>query len=165
LPIKSNHFNRKRPSWNKSKEGFNGYKKGYDPEQKKFRSDPPVYQVNEKAISMLKEDKISGHRLSSGMKAHKVATDKLRDLEFDPIEALLMQLDEIDDLLTKEMNSNAPRAMVLSNLINAKTKILETLLPYRYGKAPTITVEDSDQREPIKILLSLDGDTKNEEAS
>lgn len=149
-------FNKKRPGWNNSKAGFSGYKKGYEPKEKKFREPAAFYTINEKAIEMLKEDKIEGSRLSSGMKAHRAATDKLRDLEFDPIEALLSQLDEIDKLLDKELGMSAPRIMVVNNLINCKTRILETLLPYRYGKAPILTVENSESREPIRIILEMD---------
>jgi len=49
-----------------------------------------------------------------------------------------------------------PRIMVVNNLINCKTRILENLLPYRYGKAPALTVESADIREPIKIVLEHD---------
>lgn len=151
-------FNKKRPGWNNSKAGFSGYKKGYEPKLKKFREDPQIYKVNEKAITMLKEDKIEGSRVSSGMKAHRAATDKLRELEFDPIEALLVQLEEIDKLLNKELGMSAPRIMVVNNLVNCKTRILETLLPYRYGKAPILTIENSEQRDPIRIVLTMDGE-------
>lgn len=150
-------FNKKRPSWKNSKEGFSGYKKGYEPKEGKFREPPEFYKVNEKALQMLreKEDKISGHQLSSGMKAHKIGTDRLRALGVDPIELLLAQLDEIDELLKKELATTNPRIMVVTNLINAKVRIAENLLPYGYGKAPVVTVADSDAREPIKIQLSF----------
>lgn len=149
-------FNKKRPSWNDSKQEFKGYKKGYQPKEGAFREPPRFYKVNERAIAMLKEEVISGSKLSSGMKAHRAATDKLRELDFDPIDALMNQLDEIDKLLNKELATNAPRIMVINNLINCKTRILETLLPYRYGKAPILTVENSEAREPIKIILTTD---------
>lgn len=151
-------FNKKRPGWNNSKPGFTGYKKGYEPKLKKFRDTPEPYQVNEKAIKMLtqKEDKISGNQLSSGMKAHRIGTDKLKSLNFDPIEVLLQQLEEIDELLQKELQMTEPRVMVVNNFINAKVRILENLLPYGYGKAPVVTVADSDVRDPIKIILTID---------
>lgn len=149
-------FNKKRPSWNNSAKEFTGYKKGYEPKEKDFRSPPVFYKVNEEAIKMLKEDVISGPRLSSGMKAHRAATDKLRELDFDPIDALLTQMEQIDGLLAKELAAKAPRVMVINNLVNCKTRILETLLPYRYGKAPVLTVENSDVREPIRIILTTD---------
>jgi len=148
-------FNKKRPSWNNSKEGFSGYKKGYEPKLKEFKK-PFTFQVNEKAIAMLKEDKISGPQLSSGMKAHRKGTDKLNEIGFDPIEILVKQLEDIEKLLEKELQMTAPRVMVINNLINAKLRIAENLLPYGYGKAPVVTVADNDVRDPIRIILTSD---------
>jgi len=150
-------LNRSRPGCNTPGANFAGYKKGYEPKEKKFREPFVRYKVNEGAIAMLKDyDEGAGLRRSSGAKAHRIATDKLKELKFDPLEELIAQLAEIDDLLQKEHQVTAPRIMVINNLINCKTRILESLLPYRYGKAPTVTVESADIREPIKIILEHD---------
>ena len=155
-------LNKKSPNCNTPGKNFAGYKKGYEPKLKKFREPKQFYKVNEGAIAMLKEyDEGKGLRKSSGAKAHRVATDKLKELEFDPLEALIVQLEEIDALLKTEQSMTAPRIMVINNLINCKTRILESLLPYRYGKAPTITVESADMREPIKIILEHDFTTNS----
>jgi len=149
--------NKSRPGYHRLGENFAGYRKGYEPKLKKFREPAEVYKVNERAIAMLKEyDEGAGLRKSSGSKAHRVATDKLRELEFDPLEELIKQLDEIESLLSKELAMTNPRVMVVNNLLNCKTRILENLLPYRYGKAPSLTVESADIREPIKIVLEHD---------
>lgn len=150
-------YNKKRPGYSKPAPGFSGYKKGYEPKLKKFRDPAKSFKVNERAIAMLKEfDEKGGYRHGSGAKAHRAATDKLRDLEFDPLEELVGQLDQIEKLLAEELSMTSPRVMVVNNLINCKTRILESLLPYRYGKAPTLTVESADIREPIKIVLEHD---------
>jgi hypothetical protein len=150
-------YNKARPGHYKTGSNFAGYKKGYEPKLGKFREPFQAYTVNEGAIAMLKEyDEGGGFKRSSGAKAHRAATDKLRELEFDPLEELIKQLNEIEDLLLKEQSMSNPRIMVINNLINCKTRILENLLPYRYGKAPTLTVESADIREPIKIVLEHD---------
>ena len=148
-------FNRTRPGWLKSKPDFKGYKKGYEPKTKEFREAFSLYKVNVKALDMIRDsDKPTAPRLSSGMKAHRAGTDKLRALDFDPIDALVDQLSEIEALLAAEMEMTAPRIMVINNLTNAKTRILETLLPYRYGKAPIMTIENTDAQQPINIILT-----------
>jgi hypothetical protein len=150
-------YNKARPGHYKPGANFAGYKKGYEPKLGKFRDPAESYQVNERAIAMLKEyDEGGGFKKGSGAKAHRVATDKLRELEFDPLEKLIDQLDEIEKLLNTELSMTSPRIMVVNNLINCKTRILENLLPYRYGKAPTLTVESADIREPIRIVLEHD---------
>jgi len=150
-------YNKARPGHYKPGSNFAGYKKGYEPKLGKFRDPAKSYKVNERAIAMLKEyDEGGGFKSSSGAKAHRAATDKLRELEFDPLEELIHQLEEIEKLLVTELSMTNPRVMVVNNLINCKTRILENLLPYRYGKAPTLTVETSDIREPIKIVLEHD---------
>jgi hypothetical protein len=150
-------YNKARPGHYKSGSNFAGYKKGYEPKLGKFRDPATAYKVNERAIAMLKDyEEGGGLKRGSGAKAHRAATDKLRDLEFDPLEELVKQLDEIEDLLLKEQSMTNPRIMVINNLINCKMRILESLLPYRYGKAPTLTVESADIREPIRIVLEHD---------
>jgi hypothetical protein len=150
-------YNKARPGHYKSGSNFAGYKKGYEPKLGKFRDPAKAYKVNERAIAMLKDyEEGGGLKRGSGAKAHRAATDKLRELEFDPLEELIKQLDEIEDLLLKEQSMTNPRIMVINNLINCKMRILESLLPYRYGKAPTLTVESADIREPIRIVLEHD---------
>jgi len=150
-------YRKDRPGYYKTGENFAGYKKGYEPKLGRFRDPAKSYKVNERAIAMLKEyDEGGGYKKGSGAKAHRAATDKLRELNFDPLEQLIKQLDEIEKLLETELGMTNPRIMVVNNLINCKTRILENLLPYRYGKAPALTVESADIREPIKIVLEHD---------
>ncbi len=150
-------YNKARPGHYKTGDNFAGYKKGYEPKLGKFRDPAKAYKVNERAIAMLKDyDESGGFKKGSGAKAHRAATDKLRELDFDPLEKLIDQLAEIDELLEKEQGMTSPRIMVINNLINCKMRILESLLPYRYGKAPTLTVESADIREPIRIVLEHD---------
>lgn len=158
-------YNKKRPGYHKPGPNFAGYKKGYEPKLRKFRDPAKSYKVNERAIAMLKEyDEGGGLKRGSGSKAHRAATDKLKELNFDPLEVLIQQLDEIEELLKKELEMTNPRIMVVNNLINCKTRILENLLPYRYGKAPTLTVESADIREPIRIVLEHDFATNDKKA-
>jgi hypothetical protein len=154
--------NRSRPGYQKPGANFAGYKKGYEPKLKKFKDPAETYKVNERAIAMLKEyDEGGGFKKGSGAKAHRAATDKLRELEFDPLEQLITQLEEIEELLIKENSMTNPRIMVINNLVNCKLRILENILPYRYGKAPTLTVESADIREPIRIVLEHDFTTND----
>ena len=94
-------------------------------------------------------------RDSSSKHIHRAATDKLRELEFDPIDHMLAQLQEIDALIEREKLSNS-RPRLLADLIDQKSRILQTILPYRYGKAPIMTIETEDFREPIKIELTIE---------
>ncbi len=150
-------YNKARPGHYKPGANFAGYRRGYEPKTGKFREPFKAYKVNERAIAMLKDyEEGGGFKRGSGAKAHRAATDKLRELEFDPLEELVKQLEEIEGLLAKEQAMTNPRIMVINNLINCKMRILESLLPYRYGKAPTLTVESADIREPIKIVLEHD---------
>jgi len=95
---------------------------------------------------------------SSGLSNHRVATDKLRELDFDPIEKLIEELEDIDRMIAEERSSSSPRWSYLEKLKALRTRILEVLLPYRYGKAPITTVEHEDSRDPIRIILSTEGD-------
>lgn len=95
-------------------------------------------------------------KMSSGLKNHRVATDKLRDLDFDPIEKLTQELEELDEMIAEERTSESPRWSYIEKLKALRIKILETLLPYRYGKAPITTVEHEDSRDPIRIILSTE---------
>jgi len=161
---KRKKYNKKRPGYNTSAPGFSGYKKGYEPKLKKFRDPAESFKVDERALAMLKNyDEHGVLRTGSGAKAHRVATDKLADLEFDPLEKLVSQLDDIEKLLATELAMTSPRIMVVNNLINCKTRILENLLPYKYGKAPVLTVESADIREPIQIVLSHDFSNTNKD--
>lgn len=91
---------------------------------------------------------------SSGLKTHRAATDKLRDLDFDPIEQFLQELERLNDMIDREQNNKNPRWSYLEKLYSLRVKVIETLLPYRYGKAPITTVEHEDARDTIQIVLT-----------
>lgn len=152
-------INRERPYAKKNGPNFAGYKQGFDPKQKKFKDHAKElhYKVNERALAMVRElaEQGQGNRRGSGTKAHRAATEHLKELGFDPIDELLKQLQEIEGLLAKELALGEPRIMVVNNLINCKTRILENLLPYKYGKAPQMTIESEDIREPVRIILDV----------
>jgi len=128
------------------------FSRKFHPLQKKFIStDKPKYSLEaRKALAMVQK--------SSGLSNHRVATDKLRELDFDPIEKLIEELEDIDRMIAEERSSSSPRWSYLEKLKALRTRILEVLLPYRYGKAPITTVEHEDSRDPIRIILSTEGD-------
>jgi hypothetical protein len=136
---------------------FKGYKRNY------FRSkgisvNHRSYKVNEKAIEMVKK-LVSENELlndSSRMKASTAGPDKLKQLDFDPIEVLVKQLKEIDKFILLELEKKDPRVSFIEKMQESKLRILETLLPYRYGKAPSIAQDTQALMEPIRIILQDD---------
>lgn len=153
--IKAKKYKRKRPGASRNSKDFDGYVPGYDGKSKTFKPKFKPFIVDERALKMT-EREADRHSKGSGRKAHRAGTEKLRELDFDPIEKLTEQLEQIDRLLSAELLLQEPRVMVVNNLINAKTRILETLVPYRYGKAPISTIESDDIREPVRIVLTFD---------
>jgi len=99
---------------------------------------------------------------SSGLKNHRVATDKLRELDFDPIDELIRELEDLNRMIMEERTSSSPRWSYIEKLKALRTRILEVLLPYRYGKAPITTVEHEDSRDPIRIILSTEDKTDDD---
>ena len=91
---------------------------------------------------------------STGLKTHRVATDKLRAMGFDPIEKLIEEIEDLDRMIEAEKIAVNPRWTYIEKLKSLRTRILEVLLPYQYGKAPITTVEHEDARDPIRIILS-----------
>lgn len=91
--------------------------------------------------------------MGSAMKAHRIATDKMRELDFDPIDKLVSQLERVEGLLVEELGRSEPRQSYITNLIQTQTRISEVLLVYRYGKAPMVTIETTDMQEPLRIIL------------
>lgn len=98
--------------------------------------------------------------------AHKLGADKLEEIAFDPIDRLVEQLAQIDTILTRELKpmqkGKETRHTAVTNLISAKIKILETLLPYAYGKVPStssIEVNPDETKDPIKVVLTFEQDS------
>jgi len=126
------------------------YKRGWNPFLEEARHPTRNYRADAVAINMTNEIMNKG----SGATAHRAATERLRELDFDPLDRLTEQLVEIEELLRLELGTTPARTSLIFNLVSAKTRILETLLPYRYGKAPVLTIESADIREPIRIILT-----------
>jgi len=142
---------------------FKGYVKKYDLKKKKVKPTYLGVTFSNKVYSMTKEledPEKKGLRSSSGLKVHRDATDKLRAENFDPLEQLISFLAEIEKQISDELVSGSPRSSYLADLAALKMRILESLLPYRYGKAPTVTIEQVDIREPIRIVLE-ENDSKS----
>jgi hypothetical protein len=95
-------------------------------------------QLNTEAINMLKS---------------KTSNTRLEELDFDPIEALVKQLEDVEKLLALEMTygSKSRQAIVAALIVN-RTKIVEALLPYGYSKVVAIEETPKD-RESFKIIL------------
>lgn len=125
------------------------YKDRWNPFRNKFAPDTYDFKQKEKTIKMA-TDLVKG----SSTQVHRAATEKLQELGVDPIEELIQQLKELQEMLDFELGTTKPRSLVINNLVNLRVRILETLLPYRYGKAPQMTIESQDIREPIRIILS-----------
>lgn len=85
-----------------------------------------------------------------------VATNKFRELDFDPIEKLVAQVRDIDRLIDVELSLDNPRTSFLSTLMATKSKILEVLLPYKYHKALPSRELLEDSVPPLRIILEND---------
>ena len=96
---------------------------------------------------------------------HRLGADKLEELRFDPIDRLVEQLAFIQTLLMKElgpdMDMKKARGTAVNNFVNSQIKILETLLPYGYGKVPSVKEEETQTVavEPIEVVLTFDAKT------
>ena len=84
----------------------------------------------------------------------KSSNQKLEELDFDPIQELVNQLEDVEKLLATELTYGikARQAIVVALIAN-RTKILEALLPYGYNK---VTSQDTSvaSKETIKIVLA-----------
>lgn len=146
----------RKPDYWKTPKKKNIFKKSYNHVTRRFKedADPTIKKVR---LTMRKlEEAEKAAELSSGRLAHRIGTDKLDSLGFDPMEALIKQLKEVEDKIEEEYKSEAPRHNYIEKLMTLKFKILDTVLPYKYGKAPIVTTHDSDPRTPINIVLTLE---------
>lgn len=98
-------------------------------------------------------EKTSGN--SRGEVGGKDAADRLRRLGVDPIDELVSQLDSINEAIDKESSSESPRSQYLTTLLGLRLRIVEALLPYKYGKVPANTGNESDSDEPVTIILDM----------
>jgi hypothetical protein len=148
--------------WYRPAEGYTGFKSYYDSEGRRFRREAGIKQRVESAIrvAMSDDNLIHGMRVSSGMKAHKVGTQKLEEFQFDPLEELINQLAEISELIELERLRPAPKLSELAKLHGLRSAIYQAILPYKYGKAPTITVLDSDREAPLRIILTSEDESE-----
>ena len=135
---------------------FRGYKPNYDHKRKEFVEPYQFFKINEEAIAMVK--------LSSGSKAHVKGTERLAELDFDPIKELVEEIQEIKRLMDEELARPNPRSTYLGQLSTSRLRILEALLPYGYGKAPVTTVNEVDYRDPIRIILHDESNDSGEES-
>ena len=64
------------------------------------------------------------------------STKKLEALGFDPIEAHIKSIEEIDIRLRKEDQKNKPSSMAISQLLSIKEKHVSSLMRYGYRQVP-----------------------------
>ena len=89
------------------------------------------------------------------------STKKLEALGFDPIEAHIKSIEEIDIRLSKEDKKRKPSSMAVSQLLSIKEKHVSSLMRYGYRQVPEkteiesqvntfgITLTDAPSTEPV----------------
>jgi hypothetical protein len=156
-------------SWVKPNSNFKGYIKKFDTKKKEIKdtyyNKIPFAQEVYAMVKELEDPERMGMRKGSGLNAHVAGTEKLRELNIDPLELLDKHIAEIEALIQKELLSGNTRSKYITDLQTLKFRILEAMLPYRYGKAPITTIEHVDIREPIEIVLIDNVDQSSNEVS
>jgi len=71
------------------------------------------------------------------------STKKLEALGFDPIEAHIKSIEEIDIRLSKEDLKRKPSSMAISQLLSIKEKHVSSLMRYGYRQVPEKTEVES----------------------
>jgi len=71
------------------------------------------------------------------------STKKLEALGFDPIEAHIKSIEEIDIRLSKEDKKRKPSSMAVSQLLSIKEKHVSSLMRYGYRQVPEKTEIES----------------------
>ena len=71
------------------------------------------------------------------------STKKLEALGFDPIEAHIKSIEEIDIRLAKEDKKRKPSSMAVSQLLSIKEKHVSSLMRYGYRQVPEKTEIES----------------------
>jgi hypothetical protein len=142
--------------WTEASDDFDGFIRNKNPLERE------VVVPRRRGMKKMTDDIHTGMRASSGKKAHRAGTELLVELGFDPLEELIKQLKEIEQLIELESLKNRPSATQLSKLQNLKKDIIQAILPYRYGKAPLTTILDVDREAPLRIILT--NEDEDEEA-
>jgi len=78
---------------------------------------------------------------------------KLEALGFDPIEAHVKSIEEIDLRLTKEDQKRKPSSMAISQLLSIKEKHVSSLMRYGYRQVPEKT-ESTQEIKAFGITLT-----------
>lgn len=89
----------------------------------------------------------------------------LENAGIDPIVLLKEQLDEINQEIERERGSEAPRVQQLEKLNALKFRILDILLPYQVGKAPTTTIHQVENASPLQFVLYREGQDEEESSN
>ena len=79
---------------------------------------------------------------------------RLEELDFDPIEGLVLNLKIIEESITRELAKPRSNDKLLAALFSTRARMLETLMPYAYNRVEKLQEKEDDQsREPIRIIL------------
>ena len=115
------------------------------------KSTPPVEKIVPDPLSLAMIEKATTKR------RNRLGATKLDEIQFDPIDRLVEQLAQLDSMIALELaRGENSRVSALTGFTSAKIKILETLLPYAYGK---VDREDNSallDGEPLEIKLVLE---------
>lgn len=85
---------------------------------------------------------------------NKTSVARLEELDFDPIEGLVLNLKIIEESITRELAKPRPNDKLLAALFSTRARMLETLMPYAYNRVEKLQEKEDDQsREPIRIIL------------
>jgi hypothetical protein len=120
-----------------------------------------------------REDGVKIQRLSNLTAGGRLSVAKLKDLGFDPIEALVHQYRFLEEQLQYYNDWRDNKIVPLTstgktkwyneqthmNLIDKMTAVSDKLLRYKYGRVPETNIIEDKMRSPLVINLTREGDT------
>ena len=121
-----------------------------------IRPEPERVTLDKEALQMVKDNTTS--------KRQRLGVDKLTAIQFDPIDRLVEQVNQIETLINQELaGGNKPRVGAITSYVNSKIRIFEVLLPYAYGKLSEAEEEKTEAtNNPLEIRLTFGPDNPSD---
>lgn len=120
-----------------------------------------------------KGDGVYVQHMSKNISGGRLSVAKLRDMGYDPIEALVTQYRFLEDQLQYYNDWRDNKIVPLTStgktkwyneqahlgIIDKMTAIADKLLRYKYGRVPETNIIEDKMRSPLVINLTKEGDT------
>jgi hypothetical protein len=82
------------------------------------------------------------------------AINKLRKLEFDPIEESIKTYQQTNDAIDRLLGQSKYSPIALASLLSIKQKTANDLIRYKYARTNENVLSDASEYTPIRIILT-----------